>query len=134
MKAQTVRLTGPRQRAFAHQQIDQAPEDWVMKLGAETRRDAQNRLLWKLIAIIQEQVPETHGFSAEDMKLRFMNCLGTELRFLPELEGQGMFPVGLRSSTLTVQQFSALIELIYAWGARQGVIWPMPKDELECAA
>jgi hypothetical protein len=48
------------------------------------------------------------------------------LRFLPELEGQGMFPVGLRSSTLTVEQFSGLVELIYAFGAKHNVRWSEP--------
>jgi NinB protein len=41
-----------------------------------------------------------------------MNALGQEARFLPELDGGGMFPVGRRSSKLTVKQFAALIELI----------------------
>jgi hypothetical protein len=45
------------------------------------------------------------------------------MRFLPALEGEGMFPVGLRSSTLTVSQFSGLIELLYAYGAKHGVRW-----------
>ena len=48
------------------------------------------------------------------------------MRFLPALEGEGMFPVGLRSSTLTVQQFSALVELIYAFGAKHDVRWSEP--------
>jgi len=39
-----------------------------------------------------------------------------------------MFPVGLRSSTLTVEQFSGLVELIYAYGAKHGVVWSEPKQ------
>jgi hypothetical protein len=133
MKAQTVRLTGERQRRFAHQQIDQAPEGWVMKLAAETRRDAQNRKLWPMLFDIQTQVSGMDRYTLEDIKLRFLNALGTELRFLPELEGQGMFPVGLRSSTLTVEQFSGLIELIYAYGAKHGVRWSEPVEDRRAA-
>lgn len=126
MKAQTIRLTGPIQRAFAKQQIDAAPDGYVAKVAAETRRDAQNRKLWPMLADIQRQVPGFEAFNAEDIKLRFLNCLGVEMRFLPELEGQGIFPVGLKSSTLTVQQFAGLIELIYKFGAEHGVRWTDP--------
>lgn len=118
-----VRLIGETQKAYAHRCIDEAPANWVMKLGEETRRDAQNRKLWPMLQDLQRQVPEMATYSTNDIKLRFLNSLGTELRFLPELEGAGMFPVGLQSSTLSVQQFAALIELLYEFGARHDVKW-----------
>jgi hypothetical protein len=125
----TVRLIGDTQRAYAKRLIDGADHGYVMKLGAETRRDAQNRKLWPMLADIQRQVPGMATFSADDIKLRFLNALGAELRFLPALEGEGMFPVGLKSSTLTVAQFSALVELIYAFGARHDVRWSEPHQD-----
>lgn len=125
-KASTVRLIGDTQRAHAKRLIDEAPIGWVMKIAAETRRDAQNRKLWPMLSDIQHQVPAMQPFSQDDIKLRFLNALGTELRFLPELEGQGMFPVGLRSSLLTVEQFSGLVELLYQFGAKHGVRWSEP--------
>lgn len=126
MKAETVRLVGPRQRAYAKQLIDDAPDGYVMKLAAETRRDAQNRKLWPMLADIQQQVPGFDEFQADDIKMRFLNALGTEMRFLPALEGQGSFPVGLKSSTLTVEQFSGLVEMIYEFGARHNVQFTEP--------
>lgn len=127
-RALTIRLVGDTQRAFAKRMIDEAPAGYVAKIAAETRRDAQNRKLWPMIADLQRQVPEMAGYSAEDIKLRLLNALGTELRFLPALEGQGMFPVGMRSSTLTVEQFSGLIELIHAFGAKHNVRWSEPQS------
>lgn len=129
MPSHTVRLIGDTQRAYAKRLIDGADHGYVMKLGAETRRDAQNRKLWPMLKDVRDQVDGFERFSLEDMKLRFLNALGAELRFLPALEGEGMFPVGLRSSTLTVQQFSALVELIYEFGARHDVRWSEPKDK-----
>ena len=126
MKAQSIRLVGQSQRDFAKQMIDAAPAGYIVKFAAETRRDAQNRKLWPMIADIQRQVPQMAAYSAEDIKLRFLNALGTELRFLPALEGQGMFPVGMRSSTLTIEQFGGLLELIYAFGAKHNVRWSEP--------
>ncbi len=128
MASHTVRLVGDTQRAYAKRLIDGADQGMVMKLGAETRRDIQNRKLWPMLQDIQRQVPGFAEYSADDIKLRFLNALGTEMRFRPELEGQGMFPVGLRSSTLTVEQFSGLIELLNAFGAKHGVQWSEPQE------
>lgn len=126
MKARTIRLIGKTQRAYAYQSIDDAPDGYVVKIAAETRRDAQNRRLWPMLGDIQRQVPGMETFSLDDIKLRFLNALGVEMRFLPALEGEGAFPVGLRSSTLTVAQFSGLIELIFAYGAKHDVRWSDP--------
>lgn len=128
VKSKSIRLVGQSQRDFAKQMIDAAPAGYVVKIAAETRRDAQNRKLWPMIADLQRQVPEMAAYSAEDIKLRFLNALGTEMRFLPALEGQGMFPVGMRSSTLTVEQFSALIELILMFGSKHDVCWSDPQS------
>lgn len=127
-KFPTITLRGPSQRQFAHRVIDQAPDGYVVKVAAETRRDAQNRKLWPMLTDLQQQVEELATYSADDIKLRFLHALGAEMRFLPALEGQGMFPIGLRSSTLTVDQFSALVELLYVYGARHGVRWSDPAE------
>ncbi len=123
MTRRTIKLTGERQRQHAIQCVTEAPLGHCVAIGEETRSQEQNRLMWPLIADIQAQVPDAASFSADDMKLRFLHSLGQEMRFLPELEGSGMFPVGQRSSTLTKAQFTALIELMFAYGARHGVKW-----------
>lgn len=127
-RGQSVRLVGPSQRQYAHRLIDEAPDNYVMKLGEETRSDIQNCKLWPMLQDLQRQVPEYATFSLDDMKLRFLNALGLELRFLPQLEGAGIFPVGLSSSKLTKAQFAGLIELIYMVGAKHGVRWSEERD------
>ena len=124
--ANVIRLIGPSQRAYARQCIDEAPDGYVCKIGEETRRDAQNRKLWPMIADIKRQVPAMAAFAPDDIKLRFLNALGVEMRWLPELDGGGTFPVGLKSSTLTVAQFSLLVELLFKYGAEHGVQWSDP--------
>lgn len=123
----TIFLDSPHGIARAHRQIEDAPADYVCRIGKRTRSDEQNRKLWPMLADIQRQVPGMATYSADDIKLRFLNLLGVEMRFLPTLEGEGMFPVGLRSSTLTVEQFSALVELLYKFGAEHGVVWTDPE-------
>lgn len=127
--AEYVRLVGERQREYAKRLIDAAEAGDVMRLGKETRRDAQNRKLHAMIADIQRQVPDMATYNIEDAKLRFMDALGTEMRYLPKLEVEGFFPVAHRTSTLTVKQFAGLIELIYKYGAEHNVRWSEPERE-----
>lgn len=127
--AEYVRLLGQRQRDYAKRLIDAAEAGDVMRLGKETRRDAQNRKLHAMIADIQRQVPDMAVYSVEDAKLRFMDALGTEMRYLPKLEGEGFFPVAHRTSTLTVKQFAGLIELLFQFGAKKNVVWSEPERE-----
>lgn len=129
MTKRTIRLIGKRQREYACQCIAEAPEGYAVTIAEETRTQEQNRLMWPLIQDMQNQVDETKVFSADDMKLRFLHALGKEMRFLPELEGGGMFPVGQRSSTLSKSQFTALIEIMFAWGAKHSVQWSHKSQE-----
>lgn len=123
MTARTIRLIGSRQRSYAKELIDKAPDGYAAIVRPPTRTDDQNDRLHPMIREIRRQVPGMDAYTEEDIKLRFLNALGAEMRFLPELEGAGMFPVGLRSSTLTKEQFSGLIELLFAFGAKHGVKW-----------
>ncbi len=123
----TIWLSSKSARQRAQALIASAPEGFVVKISEPTRTDEQNKKLWPMIADIQRQVPDMAPYSANDAKLRFMDALGTELRFLPKLEGQGMFPVGASSRALTVDQFSLLLELLYKYGAENGVVWTDPE-------
>lgn len=127
MRSIIIRDEQSRQRAV--QMARSANIGEVVKAGKPTRTDEQNDKLHPMLRDIQRQVEGMNRYSEDQIKLRFLNALGTEMTFLPELEGEGMFPVGLRSSTLTKDQFSGLIELIYAYGAEHGVEWSEPKQQ-----
>jgi len=131
----TIKLSTPQARERALSLVSTAPEGYCVAIGEETRTQEQNALLWPLLADIRDQVPGHGVFSPDDTKLRFLHALGQEMRFLPELEGAGMFPVGQRSSTLSKSQFSLLLELIFKYGAEHGVRWSARsegiRDELD---
>ena len=129
MHKRTIHLINAQVREHAKRLIDQAPDGWVARIGEATRTDEQNRLMWPLIADLQRDIPEMATYAADDVKLRFLNALGQEMRFLPALEGAGVFPVGQRSSTLSKSQFSALIELMFAYGAKHGVRWSARSEQ-----
>lgn len=128
MRAQTIRLIGASQRAYAKRQIDEAPDGWIAQVSEETRRIAQNSKLHAMLGDVIAQTGRFSDYTIEDAKLTFMHALRQELRFLPALEGQGTFPVGAKTSLLTVEQFSGLVELIFEWGARNGVKWSERND------
>jgi hypothetical protein len=125
----TLLLSSKRDREKAHRWIDKAPEDFALRMGKATRSDVQNRKMWPMIQDIKRQVPEMAVYTEEQIKLRFLDALGTEMVFLPKLSGEGMFPVGMRSSTLTKAQFGGLLDLLYEYGARHDVKWSDPQEQ-----
>lgn len=123
MSSVRIYLGSPYTRQKAKKAIDDAPEGFVCEVREKRRSDDQNRILHALIDDIRAQVEGAQEWSRDEWKLRFMNALRNETKFLPELDGGGMFPVGQKTSELSVTQFSALVDLIYEWGGRHGVRW-----------
>lgn len=117
------RLETAKGREIAKRAIDRAPANFVADIHEGKRSDEQNRLLWSVLNQIARQRPTHNGvkMDADLYKCVFMQALGVEMKMLPTLDGDAFFPLGHRSSQLTVSQFSALIELISAWTAREGI-------------
>jgi hypothetical protein len=126
----TLKLTlGNRQKA--HQGVDAAiargcqpaAKAWTLELRERTRTDEQNDALHGLISQILKQRPHLNGLkmTKESYKAIFMHAIGHEAMMLPTLDGTSFFPAGLRTSRLTVSEFTDLIEFILAWTAEQGL-------------
>lgn len=96
---------------------------WVLELRPAKRTDEQNDALHGLIDQIMKQRTHHNGIrmTKELWKATFMQALGEEVRFVPTLDGQGLFPLGLRTSKLSKERFSDLIELVLAWCAQEGL-------------
>jgi hypothetical protein len=110
-------------KALIHRWLDRAPNGYRVEIREPTRSDAQNRRLWPTLTEINRQRPKHNGvnMTPELWKAVFMNALGAEMVMLPNLDGDGFFPIGHRSSQLSVSEFSALLEIIHAFAAREGV-------------
>ena len=126
--AQTVILRGPSQRRFAHDLIDRAPQDAVVRVSEATRNNEQNARMWAMLSDISRAKPEGRTHTPEVWKALFMHALGHETRFEMGLSGEP-FPIGFRSSRLTVRQMADLITFIAEYGDRHGVAWSDPRDE-----
>lgn len=103
--------------------VDRAPLGTKVEIGEEARTARQNRAIHGLVAQIIKQRPRHCGvkMSLAAYKAAFMAGLGEECEWVPNLDGTGMVPVGLSTSALSVKQFNALMEFIFAWCAREGI-------------
>ena len=127
-----VRLTGPRQRAYAKTLIDGADDGWIVTIKEPTRTLEQSAKMWAMLGDLSEQKPMGIVETADGWKLLVMNAAGFECQFMQGLDGRP-FPTGFRSSRLTVRQMSDLIEWMTAFGAGQGVVWSEPDRHMEAA-
>ncbi|MCA3735826.1 MAG: recombination protein NinB [Phenylobacterium sp.] len=92
------------------------------------RTSDQNARMWAMLTEVARQV-EWGGLklSADDWKLIFMAALKQELRMVRNLDGTGFVQLGRSSSDLSVAEMGDLMDLIAAFGAREGVTFAEPK-------
>lgn len=100
-----------------------APDGTQVEFREKRRTDDQNRLMWVELTTLTRKRPFHNGvkMSPDTYKCMFMQALGHETRFIPTMDGDGVFPLGMRSSRLTIPEMSDLIELLHAFAAREGV-------------
>ena len=103
--------------------VMRAPDGYVLELREPKRTDDQNAALWGLLNQIQRQRPTHNGvqMTPDLWKCVFMDALGSEMRMMPKLDGDGFFPLGHSSSRLTKGEFADLLTIMLAWCAREGV-------------
>ena len=89
-----------------------------------TRSIDQNSALWAALGDIARQ-RDYHGLklTADDWKILFLDALDRETRMVPNLDGTGMVGIGRSSSSLSKEEFSGLLSIIYAWGSANGIEW-----------
>jgi hypothetical protein len=127
--AQTLILSGNSQRSLAKQIIDRAPVNAVVTIKEATRNLDQNARMWAMLSDVSRSKPEGRHWTPETWKSAFMHVLGHQVQFCEGLDGSGPFPLGFRSSRLTVRQMADLITVISEYGDRHGVRWTDPTME-----
>lgn len=90
----------------------------------------QNSALWAALGDIARQ-RDYHGLklSPDDWKVLFLDALDRDTRMVPNLDGTGMVGIGRSSSSLSVEEFSGLLSIVYAWGNANGIVWSDKPDE-----
>lgn len=116
-------LRGEIQIAHAIQLIRAAEANSVVTIAKPRRTSAQNAKLWAMLEDVSRAQPEGRQWTRETWKAAFMHFLGHQVQFAMALDNSEPFPMGFRSSKLSVPQMCDLIECIYEYGARHGVEW-----------
>jgi hypothetical protein len=122
MTRQLFVLWNEAMRAKAAAVIASAPKETRVEVKLPKRTLPQNALLWACLTDLSEQVT-WHGLklSADDWKLIMLDGLKSELRLVPNINGNGFVNLGRSSSDLTVGEMADLITLVQAFGANHGV-------------
>jgi hypothetical protein len=110
-----------RNRDAAHRVIDAAPVGSVVNVKPPRRTADQNARFWAMLSDISRAKPEGRTLTPDVWKSLFLHALDHAQRFEMALDGKGMVPVGFRSSRLSKDQMSDLMEFIADFGARHGV-------------
>ena len=100
-----------------------AGKGWRVLITMPKRSDAQNDKMWAMLTDVARAKPEGRNWTPETWKCAFMHFLGHQVLFAEGLDGSGPFPLGFRSSKLSVGQMSDLIICIYKYGDEHGVEW-----------
>lgn len=117
-------------RARATDWIARAPEGTRVEFKGARRTTAQSDKMWAMLTEIAVQ--KTHSgrkYDADEWKCIFLDALGHATKFIPKLNGEGFIAYGQRSSDLSKAEMSDLIELMYSWGAGNGVKFQEPHQE-----
>jgi hypothetical protein len=139
---QTIFLSGPRQRDYAHQCIDSAPLNWMVTFQEQIKKREQEEKYHAQIGDIAKQCKFMgQKFDREDWKRMLIDAFarvkaeeGEPIkgwgRIIPSLDGTGFVQLGVQSRGFGKSLASEFIEHLYAFGSQQEppVIWSKKAD------
>jgi hypothetical protein len=117
---QTIRLVSMGQRLRAKDLVDAAPQGAVLNIRPPTRSNDQNAMLWSLLSAVSRAKPDGRTHTPDVWKCLFMQACGHAVQFEVGLDG-APFPLGFRSSRMTKEQMTDLIEFILQYCAEKGI-------------
>ena len=122
MTYHTAILGNKRGRDIAHKLIDSAPVNAVVTVKPPKRTIPQNDKFHAMLSDISRACPMGRRMTPDLWKAVIMKACGHAIQFTLGIDGEP-FPVGFRSSKLTKDQMSELIEFMYQFGDAHGVAW-----------
>ena len=124
MSRALLTLVNDAVRQRAHDWVRIAPQGTRVQFSAPKRSTDQNARMWSMLTEIARQKEHCgRKYDTGRWKLLFMHALGQETEFMPALDGSTFIPCNGRSSELSVKEMSELIELMFKWGAENGVVF-----------
>ncbi|MGE0278430.1 MAG: recombination protein NinB [Nitrospiraceae bacterium] len=116
-----LRSTSERERVATWAR--KAPPGTRVEFKQTKRSIPQNDRMWAMLTDVARQV-EWHGMklTPDDWKLIFLDALSREVRAVPNIDGTGFVNLR-RSSDLSKDEMSDLMEVIAEFGSRNGVVF-----------
>lgn len=127
-KGPTIILHGDSQRAYARRLLDTAEPRSVVEFRPPARTNDQNAKFHAMLTDIARAKPQGRVLSVDVWKALMMHEAGFKCTFEPSLDGQGVVPLGFKSSRLSKAEFGDLITAASAYGDTHGVVWSEPRD------
>jgi len=121
MSRAVVQIKASADRNLIARWAQNVPEGTTVEFRAPRRSLDQNALMWSLLQQISKQV-DWYGqkLSSEDWKDVLTASL-RRTRVVPGIDAGTFVPLGMRTSQMSKEEISELIELVYAFGAERGV-------------
>ena len=118
----TIILATEGHRTRAAQAVAKAPLGYRVEIKEPKRSTEQNARMWPMLNDLAEQAT-WHGLklSSNDWKELISAGLKRELRVVPNIAGDGFVQLGRSTSAMEKREFTELMDLIEAMGARLGV-------------
>lgn len=123
----TVYTLTPKNRDFVASVVLGAPDGWIVTVKEEKRRDAQNNLFWEVMTDLAKAEPDGRRWTKETWRDAILHACGHQVQFADSLDNSGPFPVGFRSSHLTVRQMSEVLEYAFAYGSARSVVFTIDR-------
>jgi hypothetical protein len=123
MNRAILTLANDKVRDRAIQMIREAPVGYRVDIKKPARSLDQNALMWPLLTDISQQVVWYGAKLSPDDWKDVLSASLRKARVVPGIDPGTYVPLGMRTSKMSKAEFSALIELIYAFGAERGVVF-----------
>lgn len=128
MSRALIIVNGPASRAEAANLLARVPIGTRVEFKASKRSTPQNARMWALLTQIAKR-PWIDGerYTVEELKDFFMWGLRREKRWMPTEDGRRV-PVSMRTSDLSKEEMSELLEIIQEYCARHEIDFERPGD------
>ncbi len=101
----------------------------IVEFRKKTRSHEQNAKLHAMLSEVADQVIWYGSkLKVEDWKNMFSASM-RKAQVVPGIDPGTVVPLGIHTSTMTVDEMSNMIEAIYAFGAEHGVVFKEPKEQ-----
>ena len=122
-------------RALAVETVQNAPEGHIVSIREPNRTLEQNATLWRILTAFSKQLEwpvngQMVKLEPEDWKDMFTASL-RKARVVPGLDPGSFVPLGMRTSDMSKDEMTALLDLIDAFAAQHSVAL---SDQKEIAA